>query len=175
MLKNKRLLHKIWQIVMLFTMGCGLFSAKQSLDKNKAGIDLIFKYGVGVRNVLNTFEESYTKDMVMDSSIIIALSLTEEELNKINEKMVEINFFGYPDTFSIPVDTTEVVGYVTPYSTYYFKVKHLSGIKELLWVDNIFKEDEKAEKLREFIEFIRGIIESKDEYKKLPPVRGGYL
>ena len=70
---------------------------------------------------------------------------------------------------------SEEVGFFTPYPTYYFRVEYNSDTKELLWHDNMLTEDEKAMKLRELINFIRNIIESKEEYKKLPPAQGGYL
>ncbi len=89
--------------------------------------------------------------------------------------MVEINFFDYPDDFSVSVPSGEVVTGITPYSSYYFKVKHDSKIKELWWDDDITNRDEKAEKLRELIELIRNIIETKEEYTKLPTPRGGYV
>jgi len=167
-------MYKLLTIFVYFTLGCGLFVSKQSDD---SGFDLIFKYGVGARNELNTFEGTYTKDMVIDPPITADLSLTQEELDGIYQRMLEINFFEYPDTFSVFVEAGEDVAYFTPFSTYYFKILYDSKIKELWWSDNIFKaeDDEKANGLRELIKFIREIVESKEEYKNLPPARGGYF
>ena len=64
---------------------------------------------------------------------------------------------------------------VTPYSGYYFEVAYDSKIKQLWWDDEITNENIKADKLRELSQLIRDIIESKDEYKQLPPAKGGYL
>lgn len=140
-----------------------------------SNLNLIFKYGVGAKNELNTFQGTYTKDMVMDPATTVNLSLSNDELARIYQKMVEIDFFGYPANFSVSVPSGEAVGMVTPYSSYYFKVEYDSKVKELWWDDNITNEDEKAEKLRELINLIIGIIESKEEYKELPSPRGGYL
>ena len=60
---------------------------------------------------------------------------------------------------------------VTPYSSYYFKVEYNSQIKELWWEDKITNKDEKADRLRELIKLIRDIVESKEEYKKLPAAK----
>ena len=141
----------------------------------KSNFNLIFKYGVGARNELNTFEGTYTKDMIGDPSITVPLSLTEEELNKIYRKMVEIDFFSYPERFSVPVPPGGITGMVTPYSGYYFEVAYDSKIKQLWWDDEITNENIKADKLRKLSQLIRDIIESKDEYKQLPPAKGGYL
>ena len=137
--------------------------------------NLIFKYGVGAKNVLNTFQGTYTRDMVVGPPIPVRLCLSEKELDNIYQKMVEIDFFGYPDKFHVLVLHGGVAGRVTPYSTYYFKVKYNnSEIKELVWADNIISEDERADNLRELIKFIIEIIESKPGYKRLPEPRGGY-
>ncbi len=152
------------------------------ITPGESNFDLIFEYGVGAKNKLDTFKETYTKDMVVDPSITMDLYLSKNELDRIYQKMVEINFFDYHDNFSVSVSPGEA-WMLTPYSSYYFKVKHDSKIKELWWDDNKFwmeggnltYKDEKAEKLKELIELIRNIIESKEEYTKLPTPRGAYI
>lgn len=137
--------------------------------------NMIFQYGITLRNELNTYKGTFTKDMIVETPITISLTLTGEELDKIYAKMLEIGFFDYPDEFSVTVPPGQPTGMRTPCSNYYFKVEYDSGVKELSWADCITNKDEKADKLRELIALIISIIESKEEYKKLPPARGGYL
>ena len=168
-------MRKGWSIVvslilvaaLLATVSCGTSTRRES------DFNLIFKYGVGAKNELKTFEATYTKDMVMNPPITVNLALSHEELDSIYQKMVAIDFFSYPDKFSFSVPPGDVVVMVTPFLGYYFKVEHDFRTKELWWEDEITNEDEKAKKLRELIKFIRDIVESKEEYKKLPPPRGG--
>lgn len=141
----------------------------------EANFNVIFKYGVGAKNILDSFQGTYTKDMILDPSITVPLSLSREEMDRIYQKMVEIDFFSYPDKFSISVPPGELTGMVTPHSSYYFKVQYSSRVKELWWEDEITNKDEKADKLRGLIKLITDIVESKDEYKKLPRPRSGYL
>ena len=155
--------------VLFGTVGCVTPPPEESK------FNLIFYYGVGANNGLNTFEGTYTKDMIMDPPITVNLSLSEEELDSIYRKMVEIDFFDYPDEFSVSVPSGEAIGMVTPHSSYYFKVEYDSKVKELRWEDKITNEDEKANKLRELIKLIRDIVESKEEYKELPEPRSGYV
>jgi len=149
--------------------GCNTASGEES------DFNLIFKYGVTARNELNTFKGTFTKDMVADPSITIDLTLTEEEMDRIHRKMIEIDFFDYPDEFSIPLEGEEIVKIVTPYSRYYFKVEYESGIKELRWEDEIQNENEEADRLRELIKLIKDIIENRAEYKELPEPSSGYM
>jgi hypothetical protein len=141
----------------------------------ESGFNFIFKYGVTARNTLDTFHGTYTKDMVMDPAITINLTLSPQEMESIFQKMVEINFFSYPDNFSVSVPEGEIKTQVAPYSTYFFWVDNGGKTKELLWHDKYTNSDAAGDKLKELINFIRNIIESREEYKNLPEPSSGYL
>ncbi len=65
-------------VVALFgNFGC------ENHTPGESNFNLIFKYGVGAKNILDTFEATYTKDMVMDPPITVALPLSEEEMGQI--------------------------------------------------------------------------------------------
>ena len=170
-MKKGAILIGLLTLVLSFavTTGCN------GQETEESDFNLEFKYGVMARNILDTFEGTYTKDMVTDPSITVELTITEEEKDLIYQKMVEVDFFSYPDEFSVDIPPGENIGIVTPYSSYYFKVEYDSQIKELRWEDEITNPDEKADRLRELILLIRNIIESKEEYKTLPEPTSGYL
>jgi hypothetical protein len=127
--------------------------------------NLIFKYGVGAKNELNTFNQTYTKDMVMDPSVTVKMKLSDAELNSIYQKLNDLKLFN---------ESTEPKGnmMVTPCSSYYLKVQINSEQKELSW-DNC--RGKISDKFQQFSNYIIQIIESKEEYKNLPTSRGGYL
>jgi hypothetical protein len=135
--------------------------------------NLIFKYGVDSRNILNTFNCTFTKDMVMDPSLTINMTLTAQEMDTIYQKMNQIGFFSYPDTYV--VEQTDIVGIISTASHYYFNYEDGVCVKELLWNDASISYDEDTTNLRELISLIINIIESKDAYKELPPPKSGYL
>ncbi len=168
-------MKKFWLIMATLAVALSGAAGCTAPAPGVSNFNLIFKYGVGAKNELSTFEDTYTKDMVNEPSITVNLSLTEEELDRIYQKMVEIDFFAYPDKFSVSVSPGESVGMVTPYNSYYFRVQYDSKIKELWWEDKIINEDKKAKKLRELIQLITDIIRAKEEYKKLPEPTSGYL
>ncbi|MBN1692680.1 MAG: hypothetical protein JW845_03895 [Dehalococcoidales bacterium] len=155
--------------VLLILAGC------TGDDTQEEDFNFLFRYGVTGGNILNTFQGTFTKDMVMDPAITIDFTLTPEEMDSIYQKMLEIDFFDYPDEFEVTVPEGELINLVTPYATYYFKVQHSGGVKELTWEDEIVNPDEKADKLKELIHLIRDIIELKPEYLVLPEPSGGYL
>jgi hypothetical protein len=170
-LKKSILISAFFIIVLLISIitGCNT-STSEDRDFN-----LIFRYGVHAGNELNTFKDEFTKDMILDPSIKIKMTLTEEELESIYNKMKEIDFFSYPDVFTIPIPPDGNISVVTPYLTYYFKVEFEGGSKELYWEDEIRNKNEDADRLRELTRFIEKIVESKEEYKKLPEPTSAYL
>ena len=146
-------------------------------ESRPSDFNLLFKYGYGSinKNVLNTFNGTYTWDMVVDPSITIDFNLSDEDMDRIYQKMVEIDFFCYPDEFAIPLPENGIVSAETPYQGYYFRVEFDNNVKVLQWEDEIKNWNEDADKLRGLIRLIRSIIESKEEYQNLPPPRGGYI
>lgn len=136
--------------------------------------DLMFKYGVGAKNNLNTVDDTFTKDMVIDPPITISLALTPHELDLIYQKMIEIDFFAYPDVYTIPIASGCQTGEMTPSSSYAFEVVAGERTKTLLWNDSITNQNIQANKLRELIKLIVTIVKSKNEYQELPEPRGGY-
>jgi len=135
--------------------------------------NLIFKYGVTANNILNTFDCTYQKDMVMDPPVIIKLKLTEEELDSIFVIMQSIDFFEYPDTFFVNVQSG-TIGVTMPSSKYYFYVKKDSISKKIYWDDSIVNPDDSADELRRLNKYIMDSIKSKEDYAKLPNPRGSY-
>jgi hypothetical protein len=139
------------------------------IPPRKGDFNLIFKYGVGAKNVLNTFDNTYTKDMVMSPPITIRLYLSDEEIEQIRQKMFEIGFFSYPESF--PLSTG---GGVTPSSDYYIKVQNGSAIKEVSWNSNSHLDGNVEDNLRQLVRCITDVVEQRPEYKALPPPNGGY-
>jgi hypothetical protein len=170
-MKNKFLLIPV-AIIILAAVGFFIFKQKNIPPQNPptggpTTFNLIFRYGVGAKNELNTFEQTYTRDMVMDPPVTIKLKLSDSELNSIFQRINDLKLF---DESAEPVEGNGFGG--IPCSNYYLKVQIDSAQKELSW-DNC--REKISDKLQEFTNYIIQIIESKEEYKKLPTPKGGYL
>lgn len=129
---------------------------------------LIFKYGNNSKNILNTFDNTFTKDMIANPSITTSLKLSDDELNRIHQKINDLNIF--QDVKTIKTDDTFI--FVTPCDSYDLLVQN-QGIKiQLSWDCDLAGTNPK---LQELSDFVRSIVESKEEYKKLPEAKGAYL
>lgn len=102
------------------------------------------------------------------------MALSDDEVGKIRLKMEEIDLFSCPAEFKTSHGDT--IHMVTPSASYIFVVTQDSSLTRVEWKDNIiYEKDEKANRLRELADLIRGMIESKEEYKRLPEPQGGYM
>jgi hypothetical protein len=216
---NKVWLATLGSILLLLTAIPGCRDNTPTLTPPKEPpFKMIFKYYSPGKNILDTFNGTFTKDLTNEPSITTNLVLTDQEKSSIYQKMIEMDFFSYPDKFWAPYGSLSDNS-STPINLvfqYYFYIEYDSQVKELSWIDHIpipffesdmkiagnitrapsipypegsalmkeilrsYREnnlywlknqDEKAFKLRELIKLIRDIIESKEEYKKLPEAK----
>lgn len=157
-------------MLIFITLG-GCASSSSKTPKNFA---FEFRYGVDAKNVLDTFNNKYTRDMVLDKNVTIDFKLTKLQLAQIYTKIIEIDFFDYPDNFA-PKYGIFFERKISPYSTYYLKVKAGKISKVFRWEDEQYSQKIEAKKVRELLKLIIQMVEESPEYKKLPPPRGAYL
>jgi hypothetical protein len=145
-------------------------------DPHDRHFNILFRYGVGARNELNTFENSYTKDLILDGSVTIRYVLPLEDRNAIEGKLQQLEFFSYPDTFRVVPESNQAFA-LHPYQSYFFRVQMGTGTKTLYWADSLWPNSEYPGRrnLEELVTFIRDRISWKPEIQRLPPARGGYL
>ncbi len=136
-------------------------SSNQDMDTSQQ-FNFIFRYGVGL-NELNTFENTFTKDMVGDPPITVSLELTRDEMDAVRQKTEVLNVFEQ----TVKSDGSMVI----PCSSYYIMANLGSETKENSWDDCT---GEIGPELKEFTSYVIQIIESKREYKELPEPTSGY-
>jgi hypothetical protein len=135
--------------------------------------NVMVKFGIEARNELNTFNDTFTKDLILDGTSTTKLVLSQEDFDSIETRFLNIDIFSYPDTFV--AQHTDTVGFFTQHQTYILKVQLDSRWKDVFWEDSIISSNTQAMQLRETVELIRRLVEATPEYKRLPPTRGGYL
>jgi hypothetical protein len=53
-------------------------------------------YGPYGKNILNTFEQTYTKDLIGEGQVTVKLAMTKAELRKVYERIIEIGIMCFP-------------------------------------------------------------------------------
>lgn len=159
-----------WSVMVLalITASC----SDSGISPGVGDFNMKFSCGVDARNVLNTFDDTFTKDLITDGTTTVPFKVSDSALQEIRTRMQEIGFFNYPDTFVVPPEDT--ASYVTPHPTYIFDVANNSTRKHLFWSDCHVSQDSAAMNLRQLIRLIEHIVVSNPRYAELPPARGGY-
>ena len=125
-------------------------------------------------NVLDSANKTLTHTPIGDSrSIMISLSLTDDELESIYQKAISIGFFDYPSEFIIPNE--QVIGYHSPASTYKLSLTNGEMTHSVIWHDDTMTKPsyKEADQLRELMNLIEEIIQSHPEIKQLPEPKAG--
>lgn len=122
-----------------FTLTGGRFELPEAMPEDFA---LMFKYGVGAKNTLDTFVGTFVKDMIFDPSVQTKLALTPEELGELYRRMPEIDMASYPRTY-YPKDpgTTRRI---TPFTSYCFRIRAKGRIHIALPGDRVPGGDPRA-------------------------------
>lgn len=133
-----------------------------------------FERGACFSDVLDTFEGTFTKDLVPDPPVTIPLRMSSEQMQAVYAKMVEMDFFGYPAVFAIATPTSGLMTIQTPAERYRIVVTSGGASKTLEWVDEIVDPTSReADDLRALFDMIEGMITASPQYQQLPERSGG--
>ncbi len=139
-------------------------------DSSRNPVNVDFKFGVGARNELDTFQGTFTKDLFIDGTVTARMILSETELKQIQQKLKENDFFNTPETFPLKEPIT------VPDMSYYLKVQDGTTVKEVSWNEmNSVMDSSTSTRLSTIAGFLVDLIVQKPEYQKLPPANGYYL
>ena len=176
----------ILSTILIITLAVSItkfYNYQQEKDK----FNIVFRYGVEVevnallfhynkkpKNMLNTLNDTFEKDLVENGKAKTKLVLTESEMKELETYIIEKNIMNYLD--KITFETKNDIGRARSYLTIY-----LSGQKKTIewiniWTGNYTEEmKNQVKNLDELWIMIFEMIENKKEFKKLPDAKGGYL
>lgn len=173
-MKRTVVIASLLVLILVLSIGSYLYAQKIQSDMQKAAnvssFNVIFRYGVGSKNELNTFNGTYTIDQGAKPSITANLTLSVEEKWQILQTIAETDFFGLPSNF-----TVNPTFFVEPQVDYYIKVQNGTQTKELSWNDRSIMEDNEKSSLDQLVSSIQGVIAQNPECKALPTPFVGYL
>lgn len=156
-----------WSLIIV---GC----SKTITEPDPQFLKIHFYYGFG--NELNTFEQTYTKDLVQDGYITIDFWLIEAEQESISNKLDAVDFFSFPDTLIYQIGSDSIMVRIEPDPGLQFlRIADENRDKIVYWRPPLSVLNEPAPRLIELKNLIIDIIESKPEYKALPPAKGGRI
>lgn len=143
-------------------------------DKMPRDFNFSLKYGVGAKSEINTFEDTYTKDLVVDGTITTKLTLSKAEMNGIYNKMKEIELLSTVQHAKYVGEDGSSIG-VQPMSDYYLTMQLNGEIYKAHWAANIYDDKDRDALAIFFYRYLHDdVISNRSEFKQLPDVNGGY-
>jgi hypothetical protein len=167
--------RKIWLAVagaLLLVTGCG--SKDVTGDTMPAAMpsdfDFSVSYGYGdkTKNVIDTYEDTVIKDLIMNGAATANIALSDDEMREIYAKMQEI------DIMAAKKLPKENGCSQKPSNEESWKVTVNGETTTFTWTDEYCDMTEDADRLLALRKFIQGIVEDKEAYKALPAAEGGY-
>lgn len=132
------------------------------------------RYGVGAKSEINTFKDTYTKDLVLDGTVTTDLKLSKDEMKNIYQKMKEIELLSTVQNAKYQGEDGSLIS-IEPMSDYFLSIQMNGKVYNTHWNSNIYDE-ETSKKLAKFVNHYLHdqIISNKSEFKNLPEISGGY-
>ena len=157
-------------IISVFFLKC----EKNVLEPESQFLKIHFHYGLN--NELNTFEQTYQKDLVLDGTVKIPFWLTAVKQEQILIKVQTIHFFQFPDTIKYKPEADSIAVVMVPNpSRQFLRIQYHQQDKTVNWHYPLPEDNEYVPLLLELTGLIIEIIKSKPEYQSLPPARGWYV
>lgn len=129
--------------------------------------DFVLNYGYEARDVINTYENAYTKNMISADDETVEMIFSDEEMQTMYEKMKEADILK-------STENAAKSQCADPYETNKLEMTMNGEIYEREWITS-YCDNVPDNKLKSFVEFVhKEIIVMKEEYKELPEPSGGY-
>lgn len=130
------------------------------------------RFGVGKNNEINTFEDTVTKDLIEEGTATVNVTLTEEEMNEIYEKMKLVNIVEIKNFIPEPINGN--ICAIEPYEEDLWEIL-INGETITQYVSDAYCEPTNdTTQLIDLRNYVFSLIKSKEEYIILPESKGGY-
>lgn len=130
------------------------------------------QFGYGKKNEINTFNQTITKDLIVDGTVTTSISLTEEEMKDIYEEMNKLDLEKPKEFIPKPVNGT--VCQREPHEDDEWNITINNENFTFNIPGQYCEPSEDAKQLLELRNYVFGIVKTKAEYQSLPEPSGGY-
>ncbi|WP_341347925.1 hypothetical protein [Paenibacillus sp. FSL H3-0469] len=140
-------------------------------EEMPADFDFLVRYGYGevTKNEINTYHNTVVKDLIMNGTATADITLTEDEMRSIYERMRDIRIMGKLELVPLKQSCA-----VVPYEEDSWRITVNGFTRNWSWSGENCELTEDAEQLLELRTFIAEIVAVKEEYQALPEADGGY-
>ena len=148
----------------------------QESQDNSNQYDIYYSFGVGEKNILNTKNEIYTKDMVCEPSLNYTIRLSESEKSMIYNAVLENDLFNIKEDLTKNCDENGICRQSMPLSTATLIVTLNGKVKTIKWsYDYIYSEDAELKRFMSLQRVIEDILSKKEKERNIKQPTCGYM
>lgn len=151
--------------------GCAMPPAPPT---SRGQAEILFHWGVGGRNRLDTVNETLVKDMIGDPPLVVRFSLNDREKSRIVALADSLGFFDLPVNV-VPPDTMGYRTIQTPCSEYMLRISVGVRIHTSSWTTCDQTPCDECDRAESLGRLLSQFIENRPAFKQLPVPRGGYM
>lgn len=146
----------------------------QSIDHAREDIQIMYCWGVGGRNRLDTITGTITKDLVSAGSITVPFELSLERRQMIVDYADSIGFWKLPGRIVLP-DTVDLVKMHSPHSEHILIIWEGWRQKSVAWDTSIGNPIAERDRVTPLGAMIRRFVVESEVFQALPKHQGGYM
>ena len=135
-----------------------------------------YAFGVGQKNLLDTQNNLYRKDMICDPSKDYTIQLTNEELTAIYVAVIENDLFSIKNNLTRNWYDTGITIGITPLFTASLTIVYAGKIKTIVYAQNYYNpNDPDVIKFLSVTQIISKILQQKENQLRIEQPRCGYI
>lgn len=144
----------------------------RSIEEN----EIYYSFGVGEKNILETKNNLYVKDMVCEPAKEYTWQLSDAEETIIYNSIKENDLFQIKDELTKNCDAENKCFNVEPFSTATLKIALDGATKTIKWSANYIETDDPdLKKFMNVVKIIQDIISQKEKESQIEQPKCGYL
>jgi len=153
----------------------------QQAESMPTDFNFTLKFGYAGKNVIDTYQGTFTKDLIINGTETIPFVIPEEKMKEIYASFVANSIIDLPGDINtaaeIPIEAITV--WTTPADSYSL-IYTCKGVTQTILCEDGGPWDadtgppEVYHRLKGFISFVREYIYSTEDYQNMSPAEGGY-
>ena len=156
-------------ILFFIKTGCTPSTETEKIAHDEQFVEIHLQYSFV--DELNTFEGTFTKDLVMDGSVTLEFWLSKDDQESIMELAEQVSFFSLPNTI-LPTPGVSIAPDPSPDR---LRIKSGDVGNTVNWSYPGDPENKDFKNVIELSNYIMSIVRNTEIYKALPEARGGRL
>lgn len=167
--------------IMLLGAGCAAETASTTVTAPKlpaiqpADFGFVADYGAYGKNQLDTFQDTFTKDIISQTrpNPTVELRLSAEDMATLYQDLRAMDILAYPEY--LDPSNTGKTGVTASTPTTYRLVLRAGGFeKRIDWVHGEIPRTDQARAFQAWFDKLSRMIMATPEFRGLPPLEGGY-